>query len=190
MSDLPPAGPPPLGPAGFPSAPVSPGPWPPMMPMPRPSRWLTFATLLISLAALGFAVAAWLRPMPEPSPPPVAAAPSFTDQQVADAKGKVCEAFDRLRHALDVNAARNGGDDPNLQLLVAVNDRQIYIGGSAYLLTVISGAPATPPGLAEAVANLAKLYQIITLDFLASEDRMPERLAADDAASIIQGLCK
>lgn len=187
MSDLPPAGPPPLGPAGFSTAPLPTGPWPPMMPIRRPSRWPAFSALVISIVALAFAVAAWLRPAPEPA---VEAAPTYSDQQVAEAKAAVCGAYAKLRYALDSNLTRDGGDDPNLQLLVAVNDRQIYIAGSAYLLTMISNSPAVSPELGEATVKLAELYQIISLNFLASDSSVPERADADAAASAIQDQCK
>ena len=144
--------------------------------------------LAITLVAVGAAVAAWLRPIPQaPAAPPK---PTYSAQQAAEAKSKICGAFDKLWHVLQVNSTRNGGDDPNAQLLVAVNERQIYVSGSAYLLTTLSDEPATPPELAAAVSQLAKLYQVVTLNFLASEASRPERTAADQAASTIQRLCK
>lgn len=170
---------------------MPPGPWPPMMPVPmrRPSRWPTFATLLVSLVALGFAVAAWLRPLPEPSPP-AAAAPTFTDQQVADAKAKVCDAYGKVRRAVDMNWTRSGGDDPTAQLAVAANMRQVYIAGSAYMLTMLMDEPATPPDLSRVVHELSRLYQIISLDGLASDDSVSAHDDANDAGVTIERLCK
>jgi len=143
----------------------------------------------ITLVAVGAAIAAWLRPVPHntSATPP---APVYSEQQVADAKAKVCAAFDKLWRVLQVNSTRTGGDDPTAQLVVAVNERQIYVSDSAYLLTTLSDQPAAPPELAAAVNQLAKLYQVVTLNFLASEASQPERTAADQAASTIQGLCK
>lgn len=155
----------------------------------RPARWPVLVTLVIALVALGVAVGAWLRPVLKVSPP-AEAAPTFTDQQVADAKGKVCAAYQRIRRAVDVNAPRNGGDDPNTQLLVAVNARQIMVVGSAYLLTTLSDEPATPSDLAAAVGKLAHLYQVITLNGLVADWGVAERDAADEAASTIQESCK
>jgi hypothetical protein len=143
-----------------------------------------FAITLIAVAA---AVAAWLRPMPEKKSP---AAPTFGEQQVADAKAKVCAAYQKVRRANEANATRNGGDDPNLQLLVAVNERQIYVASSAYLLTTLGDEPATPSDLAVAVRKLADEYQVVTLNFLASDTSKQERDAADQAWSTIQSLCK
>jgi hypothetical protein len=148
-----------------------------------------FVMLVITLVAVGAAVAAWLRPIPQ-APASAPPKPTYSAQQVAEAKSKVCAAFEKLWHVLQVNSTRNGGDDPTAQLVVAVNERQIYVSGSAYLLTTVSDEPATPPELAAAVSQLAKLYQVITLNFLASEASRPERIAADQAASTIQRLCK
>ena len=65
-----------------------------------------FIMLLITLVAVGAAVAAWLRPIPHntAATPP---APSYSEQQVADAKAKVCDAYGKVQHALNVNATRN-----------------------------------------------------------------------------------
>jgi hypothetical protein len=143
----------------------------------------------ITLVAVAAAVAAWLRPMPE-TKSDVSPAPTFSDQQVAEAKSKVCAAFQKVRRANETNATRNGGDDPNLQLLVAVNERQIYVASSAYLLTTFGDEPATPFDLAAAVRKLADEYQVVTLNFLASDTSKQERDAADQTLSTIQSLCK
>jgi hypothetical protein len=114
-------------------------PWPPR----APARWPVVVMFAITLVAVAAAVAAWLRPMPE-TKSDVSPAPTFSDQQVAEAKSKVCAAFQKVRRANETNATRNGGDDPNLQLLVAVNERQIYIASSAYLLTTLGGRTCNP----------------------------------------------
>jgi hypothetical protein len=142
----------------------------------------------ITLVAVGAAVAAWLRPLPEKSANPSAL--TFSAQEGAEAKSKVCAAFQKVRRANETNATRNGGGDPNLQLLVAVNERQIYVASSAYLLTTLGDEPATPSDLAAAVRKLADEYQVVTLNFLASDTSKQERDAADQAWSTIQSLCK
>jgi hypothetical protein len=163
-------------------------PWPPIPPR-GPARWPVVVMFVITLVAVAAAVAAWLRPMPE-TKSAVSGAPTFSDQQVADAKAKVCSAYQRVRRASDMNANRKGGEDPTSQLAVAINDRQIYEAGSAYLFTALSDEKATPSDLAGAVRKLAELFQVITLNFLASDTSIPERNDADRAASTIQSLCK
>src|ERR1700749_4459711 len=69
---------------------------PPLAPMTfgRPARWPTFTALLISLIALAVGIAAWFRPTPHNDQPPPK--PAYTQQQIADAKSKVCAAFAKL----------------------------------------------------------------------------------------------
>ncbi len=87
-----------------------------------------FVMLVITLVAVGAAVAAWLRPIPQ-APAAAPPKPTYSAQQVADAKSKVCGAYEKIHHAVDMNAARSGGDDPTAQLVVKVNMRQIYRRG-------------------------------------------------------------
>ena len=89
-----------------------------------------------------------------------------------------------------MNSTRDGGDDPNTQLLVAVNARQIAVAGSAYLLTTLSDEPATPPELAAAARKLAGLYQVLTLDGLASDPNPSAHDAANETGKTIERLCK
>jgi len=192
MSETPPTGHPSApGPAGFPPGFPPTGPWGPPGPIAlnRPARWPVFVMLLITLVAVGAAVAAWLRPIPHSSPA-APAAPSYSEQQVADAKAKVCAAYEKVQNATNINAARNGGDDPNTQLIVATTQRQVFVVGSAYLLTTLAEEPATPADLAAAANKLANLYQVVTLGGLVGDPDDPAHDAANDAGFKIQGLCK
>ena len=64
----------------------------------RPARWPMFVMFLITLVAVGAAVAAWLRPMPH-NTSATPAAPTYSEQQVADAKAKVCAAYEKVLNA-------------------------------------------------------------------------------------------
>jgi hypothetical protein len=163
-------------------------PWPPAPPR-GPARWPVFAMFVITLVAVAAAVAAWLRPLPE-AKSAAPSAPTFSAQQVAGAKAKVCAAYAKVQKASSANQTRNGGDDPNLQLLVAVTMRQVFDSGSAYLLKTLAEEPAAPPNLAAATKNLADLYQVITLDGLAGDLNEPAHNAANEAGFTIQNLCK
>jgi hypothetical protein len=144
--------------------------------------------LVITLVAVGAAIAAWLRPMPAaPSAPPK---PTYSDQQVADAKSKVCAAYEKIHRAVDMNATRNTGDDPTAQLVVKVNMRQIYVMGSAYLFTTLADEPATPPDLADNTRKLAHLMQDLVLAGLASDPAVSTNNAANETGVTIEGLCK
>jgi hypothetical protein len=163
-------------------------PWPPAQPPRGPARWPVAVMFAITLVAVAAAVAAWLRPLPEKSDTP--SAPTFNAQQVADAKSKVCAAYEKIHHANYTNSGRTGGADPTAQLAVALNERQIYEAGSAYLFTTLDSEPATPPDLAAAARKLANVFQVLTLDNLASDPALPEQDAANATALTIQNLCK
>jgi hypothetical protein len=176
---------------------VPPPPWPSGMP-PRPKRpapWLALISLMVALLAICLAIGAWFRPSPDNKPPPVASAPSYTDQQVADAKTKVCAAYDKVHRALVLSSARNGGNDPNAILGVATSGRQVLDAGSRYLITKLSEEPATSSELAGAIRNLANAYQELTVSYLdgltnSDAELQPTLQAADDSSSKIERLCK
>ena len=148
-----------------------------------------FVMFLITLVAVGAAIAAWLRPVPHATSA-TPSAPTYSDQQVADAKSKVCAAYEKVQKALAANATRSGGDDPNAQLTVAVNARQVYVASSAYLLSTLASEPGAPADLATEVRKLADLFQVLTLDGLAADPNVQGHDAADQTLSTIQGLCK
>ena len=148
------------------------------------------AVLLVALlVTLGVAIVGWFRPVPPKSPP----APTYSNQQVADAKAKVCAAFDKVHQAVRSNFARDQGTDPNQQLLVAVTGQEALLAGSVYLQTTLSEEPATPADLATAVGKLVDVFQSLTVDYLnghGSPEVDPSLRAGDEATLAIQGLCK
>jgi hypothetical protein len=145
---------------------------------------------LITLVAVAAAVAAWLRPVPHNNTAATPSAPAYSEQQVADAKAKVCAAYDKVKKASNMNAARSGGDDPTAQLAVAVNGRQVYIASSQYLLTVLNDEPATSADLADATRKLAGLFQVIAMDGLASDPSPSAHDAVTQTGLALDGLCK
>lgn len=175
---------------GLPPAPPLPGPpqWPQLAP-PRP-RWLGFASLVVALVAIGLAIGAFFRPAPSNKPP---AAPAYSDQQVADAKARVCAAFDKVSHALDIADAQNGGTEYTAQLAVATSIRQALEVGSRYLLTTLAQQPATPRGLATEVRKLANYYQEAVVGYIAHVsdfELKPSLRAGDKVALGIKGQCE
>lgn len=156
--------------------------------------WWTAAAVALSMVAVCLAIAAWFRPYPEIAQyPPTAHAPSFTDEQINTAKATVCKAYRKVRQALDVAGARNGGSDPIASLAVATSSRQALDVGSRYLLTSLNEQPATGPDLTAAVRKLASIYQELTIGYLADADDSEIdqlRRAAEQPTSVIDGLCK
>jgi NH3-dependent NAD+ synthetase len=144
---------------------------------------------VVLLTILGVAIAGWFRPAQYQPPPP----PRFTDQQVAEAKTKVCAAYRQVRQALNVAGARNGGADPTATLAVATSSRQALDAGSRYLLSRLAEEPATNADLVKAVRQLACVYEELTISYLADAsdaDIDKLRKEAERPTSEIDGLCK
>jgi hypothetical protein len=155
----PPPSPMPLGP---PPQPL----WQPYPPF-RPRRWPLLIPLIVSVAAIGLAIAGWLRPLPADradGPPP----PAYTEQQVADAKTRVCAAYNEVHQAVLINTGRDLGDNPTSHLAVAANARIALFDGGQFLSAELVEEPATPPELASAIRALIKAYEQLAIDYLAN----------------------
>jgi hypothetical protein len=139
------------------------------------------------------AVVGWLRPTQSHNPGP--AAPTYTEQQIENAKTNVCAAFERVQHAVDLANSHVGSTDYATQLAAAALTHETLDAGSRYLLTKLSEEPATPPDLATAVRNGANADQEALIGYLnglpASDPAMQPALNASDEATLtIQRLCK
>ncbi|MGO9383211.1 MAG: hypothetical protein ACLP4W_14245 [Mycobacterium sp.] len=149
-----------------------------------------FAFLTVALlVTLGVAIVGWFRPVPAKSPPP----PTYTAQQVADAKAKVCAAHDKVHNAIKASSARDRGTDPTAQLVFAINGQQAILAGSEYLRTMLSEQPATPNELAKTVQRLTDIFQELVVDYqnnLSDPEMEPTLRAGDDATLEIERLCK
>jgi len=160
------------------------------MPPTHRRQWPMFASLVVALlVTLGVAIVGWFRPAPAKPPP----APTYSNQQVADAKAKVCAAYEKVHSAVGVSMARDGGSDPTSQLAVATSARQALLAGSEYLITTLSEEPATAPDLATAIRKLANLFQQYTVDYLngRTNAEMESSLRdGDETTSTIERLCK
>jgi hypothetical protein len=148
-----------------------------------------FALLLVAiLVTLGVGIVGWFRPVAAKPPPP----PRYSDQQVADAKARVCVAHEKVHHAVGLTSSRSS-DDPTMHLAIATSGRQALDVGGNYLLTTLAQEPATPPDLAAAVRKLANTFQELTVDYLAevSDSELGPLLRASDQATLtIENLCK
>jgi len=176
---------------------AAPPPWLPGVPPAhkRPSQWLALVSLALALLAIGVALGAWFRPLPDNRFPPGSPPPSYAGQDVSEANTKICAAYEKVHRALVLSSTRNGGSDPTTVLGVATSGRQVLDAGSRYLITEISEEPATSPELAAAIRNLANVYQELTINYLDgltnSDAELQKSLqAADDATSTIERLCK
>jgi hypothetical protein len=156
----------------------------------RPARWPTFTALAIALIALAVGLAGWFRRMPHDNQPPPK--PTYTQQQIADAKVKVCTAFGKLDRAVNVGNALPKGSDP---LVAAINTRQIFDIFSRYLLATLAEEPATPSDLATAVREQASTLEEVVIDYqdgfgTPDPELRPVVGANSASADTIRQLCK
>lgn len=162
----------------------------PPMAFGRPPRWPTFTALAIALIALAVGVVGWFRPAPHNNQPPPK--PAYTQQQIADAKAKVCAAVGKFDRAVSVGNALPRGSDA---LVAAINSRQIFDVFSRHLLATLAEEPATPADLATAVREEASTLEEVVIayqDGLSNSDPelKPVLDASSAAADTIQQLCK
>ncbi len=161
-------------------------PAPPLGP-PRLSRWV--AVIAVAIALIAIALAAWSLLRPPPAPP----APSFTGQQIADAKARACTAYNTVRIAVSRQTHANLGGGPVAVQAVAANARLSMAAGGSYLLARLN--PATPSPLAPAIRSFADNLQDIAMNELAgvnnNDPAQAARLRDGEAAGArIADLCK
>lgn len=161
--------------AGMSQAPYGPGtagpaPWPPQGSASSaggPSRLPTIIAIVIALIAVAVAIAAWFRPAPKAETP---AAKTYSEQEIADAKKAVCDAFDQAIHTLDVNT-RKSSVNPADSFAVIVNTRLTVQAVADYLVQEVHRQPAVDPKLSSAVRDLADAYQQIVLKQIGDADQ-------------------
>lgn len=133
-------------------------------------------------------VGAWLRTEPLST----AAEPVYSEQQTADAKKAVCEAFDKGMRSIRAVASKKAETPADL-LPVAVNDRVGLVAVSTYFLNTLELNPAVPPQLDDLLRDLAKEYEDVALiqladgapsDYKNNSDRIDESIAE------IDGICQ
>lgn len=128
------------------------------------SRWLTLAALLLAVIATTVAVVGWFYPHKSAS-----SAPTYTDQQVKDAKKKACEAFILVDHEVVRNARLKLPPDtgPVGQFAAGVNARMAFYTGGAFLRDRVAQEPATPPDLAKSLNAMASTLEDLAVGYLA-----------------------
>ncbi len=155
---------------------------------PSVSRWSAFAALAIALVALGLAIGAWLRPSHQ-------GAQSFTDQQTADAKAKVCAESTAVRRAVvsQTHLQNPLPGDPNGALAVAANARLALYSGGDYLRYHLASEPAAPADLAQAVTKMADTLQQLSIGYMSGAPDFvqdPLRHTLDAQLGEVDKLCQ
>src|SRR4051812_43312838 len=147
--------------------PAGPAPWAGPPPSGGPSRLPTIIAIVIAVIAVAVAIGAWFRPAPKPEAP---AAKTYSEQEVADAKKAVCDAFDRGQQTLSVTGGKVGAN-PSDSFTVAVNSRVAIGTITSYWRSTLQEHPATPNELADILSSLADLYENILLTQLEEGSR-------------------
>ena len=124
---------------------------------------LSIIAIVIGLVVGAIAIAAWLKPAPKPETP---AAKVYSEQEVADAKKSVCDAFDQVKKSVTAAGGKTG-DNPTDTFVVAVNIRVALTASSNYLFQTLDANSAVPKDLADPVRNLAITYRKIVMEQLA-----------------------
>jgi hypothetical protein len=169
--------------------PYGPPAWPAS---PRPSRLplvLSIVAIVLSLVVGALAIAALVKAAPKAEAP---AAKVYSEQEVADAKKAVCDAFDLVHNAIVVTNNKSGGSDPTAILAVAANARLSAHAGGEYLAEVLNQYPATTTDLANSIRDLAKNLDKLTLEYLGetpNAEQEPLLRNADDATARIRRQC-
>ncbi|MCV7166447.1 hypothetical protein H7I75_19980 [Mycobacterium stomatepiae] len=143
--------------------------------------------------ALGVAIGSWFHPVPDNKPSPTPSAATFSEQQIAAAKTKVCATYQKVHQAVLVNTGRSGGTDQTAVLGLAANARIALYDGGDYLLRTLADEPATPSEVAAAVRRLANSYQELAIGYMAeaSQSETESSLhAGDEPNSTLSCICK
>jgi hypothetical protein len=131
----------------------------PAQPKPRiVSRLAIVAPTLIAVVALGIAIWA-LTDRPSTTPP------SPTAQEVAEARGRACDAYGLARTAVALQTRADTGSDPIAAQAIAANARLAMAVGSQHLVDSLS--PAVPSELAGLLRSVAADLQGLAINALA-----------------------
>jgi hypothetical protein len=154
------------------------------------SRWIALAGLAVGVVALTLTLVQWFHP-----PSHGNGAPSFSDQQVKDAKTSVCAAYTNVHRAVTINTHLQNPPDggPIGPLAVATSARLALFGGGSYLHDRLTKEPATPEDLAKAVDSLATTLEDLGVNYLAEVSGFvqdPLRHKLDGQLVDVDGRCK
>ena len=127
----------------------------------------TIIAIVIAVIAVAVAIGAWLRPAPKPEAP---AAKTYSDQEVADAKSAVCDAFQNVIHTLDANK-RKSSVNPADSFAVAVNTRLAVETAAEHLAWAVEAHPALQSDLTSTLSDLASAYREIVMKQIGDADQ-------------------
>jgi hypothetical protein len=180
-----------------PSPTAGPAPWlqAPPISLRRPSPWPARAAWVIALIALDVRAIGWFRPVPRDDRPLAPPRPTFTEQQIADAKAKIRASYKVTRDEVhdDTHRPNPGYSDEIRSIAVANNSRLAIHAAGNYLLDRLAAEPATPPYFARLSRSLADTYleaSMHALNNVSPSARKPLGQEIDSYIPKIDGVCK
>ena len=201
MSEMPPSGPSHgQSASGFPGAPASMGQYSvptaaPSRPVgsSQPSRWPTYATLVIALIATGLAIIGWFRPTPVTPTASPSTSPTYGEQQISDAKSHACNAFETVQKGVKLQTNEAASADPATRKAQATAGQLSVVAGGWYLKDHLE--PALPATIKSAVQHLADLLLDLGANYIAGEhdsDPVQGALRTDTVSAFgqVHDLCK
>ncbi|MGA8544134.1 MAG: hypothetical protein WB785_02600 [Mycobacterium sp.] len=122
-------------------------------------------------------------------------APTYSDQQVKDAKKHVCETFKIVDHEVVRNSRLKNPDNggPIGALSVATAARLAFYTGGAFLRDRVAQEPATPPALAKSVNDMGSNLEELAIGYLAGGAEFAQdalRQSLDDKIKATIEMCK
>ena len=126
----------------------------------RSSSWL----LPLFGAGLAFVgVTAGVAGCSRPAASTEAAKPTYSDQQVVDAKKSVCEAFNNGLRALQTALNKTPDTTTGTYSSVLLNARIAELGVANYIFNTLEANPAAPQDLRDSLTEYASLYQKVII---------------------------
>lgn len=174
----------------FGNVPAGPNPWAP--PAPVPSRGASRAPVIIAIAialiSLAIAIAGWFRPTHTETP----AAPQYSEQQIADSKANVCDAYNTMYPAIR-QAGTATSDDPNQKFLIALNTRLAFNTAADYMQMAIDKNPAISSELEAGIEKSISSFRKMVLVQIANDpnhelDNIYKNV--DESQTSIESTCK
>lgn len=199
MSANPPSGPSvPFGTGGFQAPPsqspgVAGGPPAWSVPPRGQSRALTLVALGISVVATVLGIVGWFRPTAASAPATQPAGPTYTEQQINDARTRVCSAFDLVLKGINLQTHGQPSEEPGMRKAQAVSGQLSLAAGGWYLRDHID--PATPGDLATSARKTSQVLLDLGANALAGAQNADQPQAnllgeAQSAFVQMQDLCK
>jgi len=151
--------------AQYEPTPQAPPPWPAQVPAQgrSPSRVLPILGAVLGTLGLIVGVAAWFRA----APPNVVEGPVYSEQQVADAKTAVCDAYAKGMRTVRSVASRKAENEADKLLVIAVSATG-ELAAATYFFNILNSTPAAPSNIQQSLNRLAQQYQEVALIQLAN----------------------